>query len=158
MLDWSAVFLTSVHAMNPSLAGLGYAAFASTMTIGRLTGDRIVQRLGGSVVIGVGGLVAAAGFTLATLVPSWQVALIGYALVGGGCSNIVPVLFTTVGRQNVMPESVAIPAIATLGFGAVLIGPAVIGFVAHAINLPAAFLILAVLLIGVAAGGQRLRV
>jgi predicted MFS family arabinose efflux permease len=158
MLDWSAVFLTSVHAMKPSLAGLGYAAFASTMTIGRLTGDRIVQRLGGSVVIGVGGLLAAGGFTLATLVPSWQVALIGYALVGVGCSNIVPVLFTTVGRQNVMPESVAIPAIATLGFGGVLVGPAAIGFVAHAINLPAAFLILAVLLIGVAAGGQRLRV
>jgi predicted MFS family arabinose efflux permease len=158
MLDWSAVFLTSVRAMKPSFAGLGYAAFASTMTIGRLTGDRIVQRLGGSVVISIGGLLAAAGFTLATLVPSWQVALVGYALVGAGCSNIVPVLFSSVGRQNIMPESVAIPAIATLGFGGVLAGPAAIGFVAHAINLPAAFLILAVLLIGVAAGGQRLRV
>ena len=43
LLDWSAVFLTSVRGMNASQAGLGYAAFALTMTIGRLTGDRVVR-------------------------------------------------------------------------------------------------------------------
>ena len=46
LLDWSAVFLTSVRGMNVSDAGLGYAAFALTMTIGRLTGDRLVRRVG----------------------------------------------------------------------------------------------------------------
>ena len=46
LLDWSAVFLTSVRGMNASHAGLGYAAFALTMTIGRLTGDRVVRRVG----------------------------------------------------------------------------------------------------------------
>ena len=46
VLDWSAVFLTSIRHMTASYAGLGYAAFATTMTIGRLAGDRIVDRLG----------------------------------------------------------------------------------------------------------------
>jgi MFS family permease len=158
VLDWSAVFLTSARGMETSYAGLGYAAFALTMTIGRLTGDRIVQRFGGANVIVFGGLCAALGFTLAALAPFWQPALLGYALVGVGCSNVVPVLFTSVGRQTVMPEHVAVPAITTLGYAGILAGPAVIGFVAHAASLPTAFLMLAIALLGVAAGGRLLRV
>lgn len=157
VLDWSAVFLTSVRGMDASYAGLGYAAFALTMTVGRITGDRIVQRHGHSNVIVFGGLCAALGFAFAALVPYWQIALLGYALVGVGCSNVVPVLFTSVGRQTVMPEHVAVPAITTLGYAGILAGPALIGLVAHAAGLSVAFLMLAVMLLGVAAGG-RLRI
>ena len=158
VLDWSAVFLISARGVDPSHAGLGFAAFSVTMTIGRLLGDRIVQYFGGANVVVFGGLCAATGFAVATLVPVWQVALFGYALVGVGCSNIVPVLFTSVGRQSVMPESLAVPAITTLGYAGILVGPAVIGFIAHLLSLSAAFLILAVLLLGVAASGRLLRV
>ena len=84
VLDWSAVFLASTRGMETSFAGLGYAAFALTMTVGRFTGDRIVQRFGGTNVIVFGGLCAALGFTLAALVPFWQAALLGFALVGVG--------------------------------------------------------------------------
>jgi predicted MFS family arabinose efflux permease len=157
MLDWSAVFLTTVRGVEPSLAGLGYVAFSVTMTIGRLIGDRIVQRLGGHAVILAGGLCAAAGFALATLVPAWPVALLGYALVGAGCSNIVPVLFTTVGRQRVMPERLAVPAITTLGYAGVLAGPAAIGLLAQVASLSLAFLVVAALLLGVAASGRVVR-
>ncbi len=158
VLDWSAVFLSSVRGMAKAYAGLGYAAFALTMTIGRLTGDRIVHRLGDGRVILIGGLCAAAGFALATLVGSWPVALVGYALVGAGCSNVVPVLFSSVGRQTAMPESAAVPAITTLGYAGILVGPAAIGLVAHVASLPIAFLIVAALLVGVAASGRLLRV
>lgn len=156
ILDWSAVFLTSVHGLDSAYAGLGYAAFAATMTIGRLTGDRIVRSLGGTRVIVIGGLMAAAGLLLAILVPAWQVTLVGYALVGAGCSNIVPVLFTSVGKQRTMPESVAVPAITTLGYAGILVGPAAIGFVAHLASLPLAFAIVAALLVGVAVSGKAL--
>ncbi|HZC15534.1 MAG TPA: MFS transporter [Caulobacteraceae bacterium] len=156
VLDWSAVFLSSVRGMATSQAGLGYAAFALTMTIGRLTGDRIVHRFGGGNVILFGGLCAAAGFALATLVGSWLVALVGYGLVGIGCSNIVPVLFSSAGRQTAMPESTAVPAIATLGYAGILIGPAAIGLVARASSLPVAFMIVALTLVGVAASGRLL--
>jgi MFS family permease len=157
VLDWSAVFLTSARGMEASYAGLGYAAFALTMTVGRITGDRIVQRFGGSNVIVFGGLCAALGFSVAALVPFWQVSLLGYAMVGVGCSNVVPVLFTSVGRQTVMPEHVAVPAITTLGYAGILAGPALIGLMAHAASLSVAFLMLAIMLFGVAAGG-RLRI
>jgi len=156
ILDWSAVFLTSIRHMAPSYAGLGYAAFATTMTIGRLTGDRIVDRLGRRKVVLIGSLCAALGFVVATAVPSWQAALLGYALVGVGCANIVPVLFSAVGRQSVMPENVAVPAITTLGYAGILAGPAGIGFIAHLTDLPTAFLILAAMLLGVSLSSRML--
>lgn len=157
MLDWSAVFLTDLRQVDAAYAGLGYAAFASTMTIGRLTGDRFVQRLGAQRIIISGGLCAAAGLVLATLAPSWLAGLAGFALVGAGCSNIVPVLYTAIGRQNSMPEHIAVPAISTLGYAGILVGPAAIGAIAHVASLPIAFLVVAALLIGVAASAPRLR-
>lgn len=157
-LDWSAVFLAQERGIDTAYAGLGYAAFALTMTVGRLTGDSIVRRLGATRVIVFGGLTAAAGLALATFAPSWEAALVGYALLGAGCSNIVPVLYTAVGKQTVMPESIAVPAITTLGYAGILAGPAVIGFIAHGSSLSFAFGLMAVLLVAVAIGGKVLKV
>ncbi|MVW86422.1 MFS transporter [Pseudomonas sp. PB101] len=157
-LDWSAVFLVQERGIDTAYAGLGYAAFALTMTAGRLTGDKIVRRLGATRVIVFGGLTAAAGLFLATFAPDWKAALVGYALLGAGCSNIVPVLYTAVGKQTVMPESIAVPAITTLGYAGILAGPAVIGFVAHGSSLSFAFALMALLLVAVAIGGRVLKV
>ena len=158
VLDWSAVFLVSERGIDTAYAGLGYAAFALTMTAGRLTGDVIVRRLGATKVLMFGGLTAAAGLAIATFAPTWEAALVGYALVGAGCSNIVPVLYTAVGKQTVMPESIAVPAITTLGYAGILAGPALIGFVAHGSSLSFAFGLMAVLLVAVAIGGKVLKV
>ncbi len=157
MLDWSAVFLSSVRSMDTAWAGLGYAVFAVTMTLGRLFGDAIVRRVGPNRVIILGGLLAAVGLALSTVVPAWEAALLGYALVGAGCSNIVPVCYSAAGRQTAMPESVAIPAVTTLGYAGILMGPAAIGFIAHVSSLATAFMIVAVMLLGVAVSGARLR-
>ena len=67
-------------------------------------------------------------------------------------------LFTSVGRQTVMPESLAVPAITTLGYAGILAGPAAIGFIAHLSSLSTAFLILALALLGVAASSRFLHV
>ncbi|QGA51148.1 MFS transporter [Pseudomonas brassicacearum] len=158
VLDWSAVFLTTERAVDTAYAGLGYAAFALTMTVGRLTGDSVVHRLGAKRVIIYGGSIAAAGFLLATLAPMWQAALLGYALVGAGCSNIVPVLYTAVGKQTLMPEAIAVPAITTIGYAGILAGPALIGFVAHGSSLSFAFGLIAMSLVAVAASGKVLKV
>ena len=83
-------------------------------------------------------------------------ALLGYALVGVGCANIVPSLFSAVGRQSVMPQNVAVAAITTLGYAGILAGPAGIGFIAHLTNLPTAFLILAAMLLAVSLSSRIL--
>lgn len=150
MLDWSAVFLTEQRGMQSSQAGFGFACFSLAMTLGRLTGDVIVKKLGPRAIVAGGGSLAALGIVLTTLVPSWQISLVGFALVGMGCSNIVPVLFSAVGRQRTMPQSVAVPALTTLGYAGILAGPAGIGFIAHHSSLVTAFLLIATLMAGVA--------
>jgi predicted MFS family arabinose efflux permease len=150
VLDWSAVFLTSVRRMAPANAGIGYTAFACTMTVGRLTGDRIVHRLGGARVAVGGALCAAAGLSLVALVPAWPVTVLGYALVGVGCSNIVPVLYSAIGRQTATPTHVAVAAVTILGYAGILIGPGAVGLMAYATSLSTAFLGVAALLLGVA--------
>ena len=157
MLDWSAVLMTEQRGTGPGQAGFAFASFSLAMTIGRLIGDRVVARFGRRAVVAVGGLLAAGGIALATLVSIPAVALPGYALVGFGCSNIVPVLFTAVGRQETMPQAVAVPAITTLGYAGILAGPAGIGFIAHHSNLPIAFLIVAALMVAVAVSSRFLQ-
>ncbi|WP_313677300.1 MFS transporter [Pantoea vagans] len=148
VLDWSAVYLTDVRAIPVSLGGLGYTCFAVAMTVARLTGDRIISSLGRLPVVLGGALVAAAGMAMVTFIAFWPLSLLGYTLVGAGCANIVPVMFSAAGRQTVMPQAVAIPAITTLGYLGVLSGPAVIGYVAHYTHLGFSFsLIMALMLI-----------
>ncbi|CAI8855162.1 Uncharacterized MFS-type transporter YPO1221/y2967/YP_0917 [Pseudomonas sp. IT-P253] len=157
ILDWSAVFLVSSRGLEPSIAGLGYASFAAAMTVGRLTGDAIVSKLGGVRVVALGGLCAAAGMIVSLGIDGWAASLIGYALVGAGCSNIVPVLFTAVGRQQRMPQAVAIPAVISMGYAGILIGPVFIGAVAHLSTLSFALGCVSFLLVFVSTTARLLR-
>ena len=150
VLDWSAVFLVSVRGVEPTIAGIGYAGFSVAMTIGRLTGDAFVSRVGSRRVLLYGGLLSAAGYLLATLAPSVPVAVAGFALVGLGAANIVPVLFTAAGNHTSMPPSLDVAAITTMGYAGVLAGPAFIGFFAAATSLTVAFVSLSVALVAVA--------
>ncbi len=150
VLDWSAVFLTQYRELPEASGGLGFACFAATMTLGRLTGDRIVAHFGAYRVVVVGALTAICGFCLSVFLPHWLFSLCGYALIGIGCANIVPVMFSAIGRQTSMPQAVAVPAVTTMGYLGILAGPASIGFVAQFSSLPMAFLLVAALLLVVA--------
>lgn len=154
VLDWSAVMLTE-GGMSGAQGGLGYAAFAVAMTIGRLNGDKIVQRFGGRRVLQLGGLASGVGFLIVVLAPSAWLALAGFALIGCGASNIVPVLFSAAGNQRDMPAGLAVSAISTIGYAGILAGPGLIGFVAHAVGLQWAFAALACGMLVVATQARR---
>lgn len=151
VLDWSAVYLTQVRAMPETLGGLGYTCFAVAMTLARLTGDKVVKHFGRLKVVVVGAVVAALGLAMVTFIPAWHLSLIGYALIGAGCANIVPVMFSVVGQQTVMPQAAAVPAMTTLGYLGVLSGPAVIGYVAHFSSLSVSFSLIMLLMLCVGA-------
>ena len=105
------------------------------MTLGRFGGDRIKQAVGGRAILIFGGLLGAAGFVLAVFVPSWLASLAGFWMVGLGASNIVPVLYSALGRQRIMPPNLAVSAVTTVGYLGILAGPALIGLTAHATSL-----------------------
>lgn len=154
MLDWSAVFLTVVRDLDTTHGGLGYAVFAAAMTVGRLSGDFIVSRLGGWKILFLGSLCTALGLMTAVVVPSWMGALAGFTLIGLGASNIVPVLYSAMGRQTVMPTNLAVAAISTLGYSGILLGPALIGFIAQISSLPTAFIVMTAGVLFVAASAR----
>ena len=158
VLDWSAVLLTSLRHMPTARAGLGYAAFSTLMTLCRLFGDSIVIKLGPRRVMLLGSLCAAGGFALAVLVPSAATGVIGFGLVGMGASNVVPVMFSAAGRQSAMPPHLAVAAITTMGYAGILLGPAMVGFVAGVAGLPAGLLVVAAMLVGVAGVSRRVRI
>ncbi|WP_062065231.1 MFS transporter [Cellvibrio sp. OA-2007] len=155
VLDWSAVFLNTLRGIDPIYAGLGFACFSVAMTIGRFTGDKIVNTLGGTRVIFWGGLCAALGFLLVVFIPFTAAAFIGFTLVGVGASNIVPVLFTAAGNQTSMPMGLAIAAVVSMGYAGLLAGPAVIGFIAEQSSLNVSFGIVALGLLALAVSAKK---
>ncbi len=144
-MDWSGVYLTSTLHWDMSLAGMGFTIFSLAMLLMRLLGDRTVEKLGAKTVVVGGSLISAAGFFAIILSDSVYAIYMGFFAIGMGCANIVPVLFTLLGKQHVMPIGDAVTASSTMGYLGILIGPAIIGFVSHATSLSGSFFMLGLL-------------
>ncbi len=128
MVDWTAIYLETVAGVELQQAFIGFAAFSLTMTICRFLGDAVVRRLGRARTMRLGGLLAAAGLLLATALPHPVPATIGFALIGFGLANLVPVLFSTAAQIPGIAPSAGVAMVATLGYGGYLMGPPLIGF------------------------------
>lgn len=138
--DWSALLLHDVKNASEGLSALGYAAFSATMVFGRLFGDRLRVRFQDhSLVRALGGL-ATLGMVVALLAPDAIISIIGFALAGLGLSIIVPILFSAAGNRPGIDPGVGVAAVATLGYGGLLMGPPLIGLLAQAVGLKLALL------------------
>ena len=153
VMDWGGVYLTTVRGMDLALAGTGYSVFSAAMLMMRFLGDRVVQRIGALFVAVGGALLAFGGILLVMFAPVDALLYVGFFAIGIGSANIVPVFFSLMGRQNVMPVSAAVSAVSTMGYLGILAGPAAIGFVSSLTTLQTAFAMLAALSILQAAIG-----
>jgi MFS family permease len=142
MADWGALHLKQDLHASPGLAAAGYSCFALAMTLGRLTGTALLERLGRTRTVVAGGTVAAAGMVLGSLAPSVWAALFGFAVTGLGLANIFPV---AVERAGALGGPGGVATASTLGYGGMLLGPPAIGFMADWFSLPAALTSVAVL-------------
>jgi Fucose permease len=157
VMDWGAVFLSSSKGVTMATAGMGYMVFSVVMVACRLAGDAIVRKLGGARLLFVGGLIASAGFLVVVLAPSAWLSMLGFALIGLGVSNVVPVLFSLTGRQSVMPAHQAVSVVTTIAYTGILLGPAIIGGVAKASSLGWGLGLVAVLLLAISASSRLAR-
>jgi MFS family permease len=155
--DWSALYLSSVKGASPTMAATGFALYSLAMAFCRLVGDPVVARLGRRVILVGGGLLMALGMAIALLSPWPLVAAIGFALVGIGAANVVPVVFSAGGQTPGVPPSVGVAAVVTLGYSGFLIAPPVLGFVAHAYGLSAALTIVLAMALAITLGTARRR-
>ncbi|MBO4259316.1 MFS transporter, partial [Streptomyces griseorubiginosus] len=154
LADWSALHLEQDLDAAAGVAAVGYSCFALAMTIGRLTGTRLLERLGRTRTLVAGGATAAAGMLLGALAPALWLALVGFVITGLGLANLFPVAVERAGTLA-GPEGVAIAS--TLGYGGMLLGPPAIGFMADWFSLPAALTSVAVLAATAAAIGAVTR-
>ncbi|HIV56255.1 MAG TPA: MFS transporter [Candidatus Anaerobiospirillum stercoravium] len=155
MLDWSSVFLVDERAMPLEQAGYGYAAFAIMMTSFRFIGDRIVLLMGRRRVIVLGTMLICLGFILAALIDHAYCTIASFALIGIGSSNVIPQLVSYVAKVKEVPMSISVTVVNSLGFTGVLLGPAIIGFLAHLITLHLTFIVLGVFILSVTALSLR---
>ncbi|MEU2158777.1 MFS transporter [Streptomyces sp. NPDC019396] len=135
LADWGALHLEQDLHAHPGIAAAGYALFALAMTVGRLTGTTLLERLGQTRVLAAGGATAAAGMLIGALAPTTWLALAGFAVTGLGLANIFPV---AVGRAGALAGPSGVATASTLGYGGMLLGPPAIGFLADWFSLPVA--------------------
>ncbi|WP_322099059.1 MFS transporter [Novosphingobium terrae] len=147
LLDWGALIVTDMGLLDARHAGMGYMLFAIAMTVGRFTGDALTARIGDRAAVLWGGVIAMAGFALLLTAPFAAAALGGFVLIGLGAANIVPVYFRVAGAQTDMPGNLAVAAMTTAGYAGILLGPAIIGFIAQHAGLKTAFWMLTILLL-----------
>lgn len=145
-MDWGGIYLTSKYQLNPAFAGLAYTFFALSMTTGRFAGHILLKQWGEKNIVTYSAIGAAIGMAVIVTAPVWQVVVLGYALLGLGCSNIVPVMFSRVGRQNNMPKAAALSLVSTIAYTGSLSGPALIGLIGESTGLSTVLTGVAVLL------------
>ncbi|MEY9965077.1 MFS family permease [Streptacidiphilus sp. MAP12-16] len=150
LADWGTLHLSADLHATASVAAAGFAAYSLAMTTGRLGGTRLVERFGPTRVLVTGAGVACGGMLVAALSPWLPLALAGFLLVGLGLANIFPLAIDRAGALN-GPKGVATASM--LGYGGMVLGPPIIGFLAQGVGLPSALLSVALLagLAGVAA-------
>jgi fucose permease len=136
--DWSALFIRSELGGSASIAALAVSAFAVTMAVARLAGDRVIRTLGPVRTVRLSGACAAGGVAAVVLAPDLPVGLAGFALLGSGVSLVVPTVFAAAGRVGPHPAR-SIAGVAGIAYGSGLVTPGVIGGIASASSLKASF-------------------
>ena len=143
MFDWSGVYFETVIDPPKELVRLGYIACMCTMATGRFIADRFVTRFGAIPVIRTSGAIISIGLLLSVIFPYLATATVGFMLVGFGISSVVPICYSLAGKSTTMRPGPALAAVSTIGFLGFLMGPPLIGFIAHALSLRWSFALIA---------------
>jgi MFS family permease len=145
MYDWSGIYMQkAVHASKVT-SNAAFVVFMIAVTVGRFSGDRLVNRVGIKPVLRYSGVLIVSGFVLAIGLPYVPFVVAGYAFIGLGVSCMVPLVFSVAGRSRSMSGGHAIAAVSTVGYLGFLLVPPIVGFVAQAANLRWSFGLIAML-------------
>jgi MFS family permease len=156
--SWATLYLRdSLGAAGP-VAALGYVALVGFMFIGRMVGDRLVDRFGERTVARTGGLVAAVGMGAALAFPTVPGTIAGFAAAGLGVATVVPAAMRAADELPGLRPGTGLTILTWLMRAGFLGAPLIVGVVADATSLRAGLLIvpvagvMLVLLAGVLSG------
>lgn len=155
--SWSALYLRDELAAGAATAGLGFVALSAAMTLGRLTGDRAVDRFGQRRVVRAGGALTAAGMGLALALPSLPTALVGFALAGLGVATLVPAVYHAADELPGLRRGLGLAVVNWLLRIGFLVSPPLVGVLADAFSLRVALLTVVLAGLGALVLGRSLR-
>lgn len=139
MFDWSGVYFRDV--VNQEIFTLGYFIFMVFMALSRFFSDKIVDRIGMKTMYSISSGLICSGILLMIIFPLFWPALVGFSLVGIGVAAVVPMTYTLAGTSEKYSAGMAISIIVTYGIFGMLLGPPLVGYLAHLFGLKNAFLL-----------------
>jgi MFS family permease len=143
--NWTTLFFTDYVGTSDGLAPIGFSAYAGSLLLMRLVGDRLKPKYGAKSLLIVGNLVAVGGLATAILIPNLTVAIIGFIAAGLGVALSFPMVFSAAGKEGAM----ALTSVATMGvFGGMLSQP-IMGFLVDNFQLSGGFLFIAACMMAV---------
>ncbi|MFD7065512.1 MFS transporter [Streptomyces sp. NPDC059906] len=158
-MSWATLYLSdSLHA-TAALAASGYVALVGAQFVGRIVGDRLVDRFGQRAVARSGALIAAVGMGLALAVPTVPGTVLGFAAAGFGVATLVPAAMHEADELPGLKPGSGLTLVSWLMRLGFLLSPPVVGLVADATSLRVGLLVvpLAGLLVLLCAGVLRPR-
>lgn len=130
-VDWSAIYMRDVFDAAPFIGGLGPTIFSLAIALGRLFMDPIVDRYSPKMVaIALLGI-ATIGLVTVSMAAHPTMALLGFALIGIGCSSVYPLAISAAAQRTDRPSPVNVAALSQTTFIVFFIGPPLLGFVAE---------------------------
>lgn len=139
MFDWSGVYFKEV--IKEDIFTLGYFIFMIFMTFSRFISDRIIDKIGMKKAYLISSLFISSGISTVIIFPYFWPAIIGFSLVGIGVAAIIPMTYALAGTSKKYSPGIIVSIITTYGIVGMLLGPPIIGYLAHLFNLKIAFVL-----------------
>jgi predicted MFS family arabinose efflux permease len=151
-IDWSTIYMRDAFAdpVSPFIGGLSLTLFSGFMAATRLGADPIVERFGPRQTASGLLILAAFGAIAVAFAPAPWVALVGFALLGIGCSAVYPLAVSAAAQRTDRPSAVNVAALGQVTFVVFFLAPPLLGFVAEFLDIRTAYLVvLPVTIIGI---------
>ncbi len=133
--SWAAIYLSDSLAASSFTAGLGFIALQGMQFIGRLLGDRLVDRFGQRLIARLGGISVLAGMGIALLVPSIPTTIIGFGLAGLGVATLIPAAMHAADELPGFKPGAGLTIVSWLLRIGFLVSPPIVGAIADASEL-----------------------
>ncbi|MFI5060976.1 MAG: MFS transporter [Actinomycetales bacterium] len=144
--DWISLAAVDGHGQDNSMGAIVFGCFVAAMTLGRVLGGPLVDRIGRVPAIRITAGLGAAGLLIFILGgPLWLV-VIGTVLWGFGVSLGFPLGMSAAADGAANPAA-RVSAVAIIGYCAFLVGPPAIGFLGKEFGLLNALYLVLVLLV-----------
>ncbi len=95
---WGPLFLDHTFGTSDRYVALSALCYLLASGLVRLAGDGIVARFGPVVVLRIGAVIGALALAVVVFSPTWQVAVLGFAVLGAGVAVVAPLSFSAAAR------------------------------------------------------------